>query len=114
MDFGLVQATLNRKPSGCRSSVSADIQQPTTESIHGSEAANAICLKATRWLYITATRVILFSAVAIAGLGFFGLTTIQLLLALILLMLVPVFWAIRTWITVFGARDDPHGAMNES
>ena len=58
-----------------------------------------------RSLYCTAVRITLISAVAIMGLGFSGLATIPLLLALNLLMLVPVLWGLRVSIMVFGTEE---------
>ena len=58
-----------------------------------------------RRLYRTAARVTFVAAVVIVGLGFSGLVTIPLLVALNLLILAPVFWGLKVWIDVFRGEE---------
>jgi low temperature requirement protein LtrA len=62
-------------------------------------------LEEHRRLYRTAAIVTIVSAAVIVGLGFSGLATIPLLVALNLLMLLPVLWGLKVWIKVFGAEE---------
>jgi hypothetical protein len=45
-------------------------------------------------------RVMLISAILVLSLGFLGLDTIPMLIAVIFLLLAPIFFALRVWITL--------------
>jgi low temperature requirement protein LtrA len=58
-----------------------------------------------RPMYRTGGIVTLVSGLIILLLGFSGLSTIPLLIILILIMLTPVFYGLKVWITVLGAEE---------
>ena len=60
-----------------------------------------------RPMYRTGGIITLISSLLILLLGFTALSTIPLLIILVLLMLTPVFYGIKVWITVLGAEEIP-------
>ena len=56
-------------------------------------------------LYHGASRVTFAAGIVVLGLGLLDLSVVKLMAALTVLVLVPVFYGIRVWINVFGARD---------